>query len=644
MTNPLHSTFLTKEQYQSKYEQSLKDPKGFWGAEAQKFLTWYKTWDSVLSGDFTKQDVSWFKNAKLNAAYNCLDRHLEKRANQVAIYWESDTPGHAKQITYAELYVQVCRFANVIKKRGVKKGDRVCIYMPMIPETVVAMLACARIGAIHSVVFAGFSPDALKTRIQDSDCHMVITADGGLRGNKLTHLKNNVDEAIKDCRNVKDVIVVKHVNIEVNWNEKRDHWYHDLMISAPEQCPPEMIDAEDPIFVLYTSGSTGKPKGILHATAGYLVYAAVTFHYVFDYHEEDIFWCAADVGWVTGHTYSVYGPLLNGATMVMFEGIPNYPDFSRYWDIVDKYKITIFYTSPTAIRSLRREGDSWVTKTSRKSLRILGTVGEPINPDVWQWYYDVVGQGKCTIVDTWWQTETGGILITPLPGVTPLKPGSASWPFFGILPAIVDEKGASVPPNTMGRLVIKQPWPGMMCSIYKDRKRFVEAYFKEVPGCYLTGDEARCDEEGYYWILGRDDDVLKISAHRIGTEEVESALLQHASVSEAAVVGVADDIKGQAIYAFVTLKAGASGTDALKKELIQKVREVIGPIAQVQYIQWTEALPKTRSGKIMRRLLRKIANNDTQDLGDTSTLADPQVIDSILENRLIKGDSHVSVG
>ncbi len=630
----VRQSHLNLEQYRNMYDRSVKDPRNFWSEQAQKFVTWYKPWDEVLTGSFTNGDTTWFQNAKLNAAYNCLDRHLEQRAQQTAIIWEGDDPAEIRKVTYAELTTAVCRLANALKKLGVKKGSRVCIYLPMIPETVVAMLACARIGAVHSVVFGGFSADALKTRIVDAECQIVITANESLRGKKIIPLKKNVDTAVEDVKSVAKVIVVKRTQNTEDMQAPRDVWYHDIIANEEELCPPVMVDAHDPLFILYTSGSTGKPKGILHGTGGYLVYAAMTHHYVFDYHDGDIYWCTADVGWITGHTYSVYGPLLNGATILLFESIPHYPSFSRFWEIIDRHQVNIFYTAPTAIRALRREGDCWVTKTSRASLKLLGTVGEPINPDVWDWYYKVVGNARCPIVDTWWQTETGGILITPLPGATPLKPGSAGWPFFGIVPAIVDEQGKEVERGVMGKLVIKKPWPGMLQAIFKNRERFMAAYFNDYPGSYLTGDDARIDQDGYYWITGRNDDVLKVSGHRIGTGEVESALLQHTAAAEAAVVEVPHAVKGNAIYAFVTLKEGRQGSDELKNELIKAVRSQIGAIAAPDYIQWADALPKTRSGKIMRRLLRKIANNDLEDLGDTSTLAEPQVVDSLVANRI----------
>jgi acetyl-CoA synthetase len=625
---------LNLEQYRKMYDLSVKDPQHFWSEQAQKFVTWFKPWDAVLTGSFENGDTAWFQNATLNAAYNCLDRHLEKRAQQTAIIWEGDDPSDIRKVTYAELCADVCRFANALKKLGVKKGSRVCIYMPMVPETVVAMLACARIGAVHSVVFGGFSADALKTRIVDADCQLVITANESLRGKKIIPLKKNVDTAIEAVKSVTKVIVVKRTENPAAMQAPRDVWYHDIISGEEPLCPPVMVDAHDPLFILYTSGSTGKPKGILHGTGGYLVFAAMTHHYIFDYHDGEIYWCTADVGWITGHTYSVYGPLLNGATILLFESIPHYPSFSRFWEIIDRHQVNIFYTAPTAIRALRREGDSWVTKTSRASLKLLGTVGEPINPEVWDWYYKVVGGSRCPVVDTWWQTETGGILISPLPGATPLKPGSAGWPFFGIEPAIVDELGKEVARGEMGKLVIKKPWPGMLQTVFKNRDRFMAAYFNDYPGKYLTGDDARCDQDGYYWITGRNDDVLKVSGHRIGTGEVESALLQHTAAAEAAVVEVPHDVKGNSIYAFISLKEGKQGSDELKKELIQTVRSQIGAIAAPDYIQWADALPKTRSGKIMRRLLRKIANNDLDDLGDTSTLAEPQVVDSLIANRI----------
>ena len=625
--------YLTEDQYRAMYAQSLSDPRAFWGEQAERFVTWFQRWDNVLIGDFNSLDIQWFAQGKLNVAYNCLDRHLATRANQTAIIWEGDNPAETKKITYAELHEQVCRFANVLKKMQVVKGDRVCIYMPMIPEAVIAMLAVARIGAIHSVVFGGFSPDALSSRILDADCRIVITANEGIRGNKRVPLKEHVDQALKQCPAVRRVVVVKRTEAQPSWDVARDVWYHDEMQMVSAECPCEIMDADDPLFVLYTSGSTGKPKGILHAAGGYLVYTAMTFRYVFGYQDGDVFWCTADVGWITGHSYTVYGPLCNGGTTLLFEGVPNYPTPARFWEIIDKYNVAIFYTAPTAIRALRREGEDWVTQTNRRSLKLLGTVGEPINPDVVEWYSRVVGAGRCAVVDTWWQTETGGVTITPLPGATPFKPGSAAWPFFGIVPAIVDDQGQPVPDNHLGKLVIAQPWPGMMKTVYGDADRF-HAYFTDIPGCYMTGDNAKRDAGGYFWVTGRNDDVIKISGHRIGTGEVEGAFLSHPAVSEVGVVTVPDDVKGESIYAFVTLKSGMTATDTLKHELIEQVRESIGAIATPKFIQWTEMLPKTRSGKIMRRLLRKIANYDMDNLGDVSTLADGDVVDRLIQGRV----------
>lgn len=621
---------VDSDQYDLMYQRSILAPEEFWRELAAQFIFWDKKWQSVKEGDFVKGNVEWFVGGQLNACYNCIDRHLAARKNQIAISWEGDEPSETRHLTYGELYQEVCRFANVLKKQGIKKGDRVCIYLPMIPEAAIAMLACARIGAIHSVVFAGFSSDALKARIIDASAALVVTADEGLRGGKVVPLKQNADEALTDCLSVHTVIVVKRTGHTVPWNSQRDKWYHEEMSSVPAECPLEKMDANDPLFILYTSGSTGKPKGVVHATGGYLVYAAVTHHYVFDYHDGDKYWCTADVGWITGHTYTLYGPLANGATTLMYEGAPHYPTHARFWEIIDKHQINIFYTAPTAIRALRREGDALVKQTKRDSLILLGSVGEPINPDVWEWYYHVVGEARCPIVDTWWQTETGGILISPLPGAIPLKPGSASKPFFGIVPEIVDDQGRRVAENQAGKLVIQQPWPGMMQTIYGDHQRFIDTYFKEVPGSYLTGDGAHCDADGYYWITGRNDDVIKVSGHRLGTEELESALISHSAVSEAGLVGIPDDIKGQAIYAFVTTKAGIEQTDQLKEELIQHIRHHIGPIATPAAIQWAADLPKTRSGKIMRRILRKIACGELENLGDTSTLANPAVIDELI--------------
>jgi acetyl-CoA synthetase len=625
--------YITADQYEQMYKRSIDDPEGFWAEQAEKFLSWDKPWDKVLEWDFHTAHIRWFEGGKLNVSYNCLDRHLETRGDQTAIIWEGDDPSVDKRITYRELYEDVCRFANVLKARGVKKGDRVCIYMPMIPETAVAMLACTRIGAVHSVVFGGFSPDSLRDRILDSDCQAVVTADGGLRGGKKVPLLANVNTALKECPNVHTVVVVKRTGQQVDWDEKRDIWYHEAMAEASTDSPPEQMDAEDPLFILYTSGSTGKPKGVLHTTGGYLLFAAITHKYTFDYHDGEVFWCTADVGWITGHSYIVYGPLANGAITVMFEGVPTYPDGSRFWEVVDKHKVQIFYTAPTAIRSLMRMGDEPVKKTGRKSLRILGTVGEPINPEAWEWYYSVVGDKRCPIVDTWWQTETGGHLITPLPGATDLKPGSATKPFFGVLPAIVDDQGKLLEGAASGNLVISRPWPGQMRTVYGDHQRFIDTYFRMYPGHYFTGDGCRRDEDGYYWITGRVDDVLNVSGHRLGTAEIESALVLHDKVAEAAVVGYPHDIKGQGIYAYVTLMAGEEPSDDLRKELIKLVRDEIGPIATVDVIQWAPGLPKTRSGKIMRRILRKVAENQLDSLGDISTLADPSVVDHLVENR-----------
>jgi acetyl-CoA synthetase len=624
---------ITEAQYQTMYQQSVDDPEGFWAEQAQKFVTWYKPWDRVLDWDFHKGQIQWFEGGKLNVAYNCLDRHLDTRGDQVALICEGDDPGVDKTITYRELYEQVCKFANVLKSRGVSKGDRVSIYMPMISEVVVAMLACCRIGAVHSVVFGGFSPEALKDRILDSDCRVVITANEGLRGSKRIPLKHNVDLAMAECPNVHTVIVVNHTGAEVPWQEGRDVWYHEAMSEASSECAAEPMDAEDPLFILYTSGSTGQPKGVLHTTGGYLLFTAMTHNYIFDYHEGDIYWCTADVGWVTGHSYIVYGPLANGATTLVFEGVPNYPDAGRFWQVVDKHQVNIFYTAPTAIRALMGQGDQPVKKTSRSSLRILGTVGEPINPEAWEWYYEVVGEARCPIVDTWWQTETGGILITPLPGATALKPGSATQPFFGIVPALMDDQGNILEGAISGNLVITRPWPAIMRTVYGDQQRFVDTYFKMYPGYYFTGDGARRDEDGYYWITGRVDDVLNVSGHRMGTAEVESALVLHEAVAEAAVVGYPHNIKGQGIYAYVTLMTGIEPSEELRHDLVALVRKEIGAIASPDVIQWAPGLPKTRSGKIMRRILRKVAANELTNLGDVSTLADPTVVDNLIEHR-----------
>jgi acetyl-CoA synthetase len=624
---------INAEQYEQMYRRSVEDPDGFWAEQAERFVTWSRKWDRVQQWDFTSADIKWFEGGKLNVAYNCLDRHLESRGDQTAIIWEGDDPAEDKKISYRELHAEVCKLGNVLKSRGVKKGDRVCIYMPMIPEATVAMLACARIGAVHSVVFGGFSPDSLKDRILDSDCQTLITADEGVRGGKRVPLKANADQALQSCPNVHTVLTVQRTGGDIAWSEGRDLWYHEQMASASTDCPAEEMDTEDPLFILYTSGSTGKPKGVLHTTGGYLVFAAITHKYTFDYKDGEIYWCTADVGWVTGHTYIVYGPLANGAISLMFEGVPNYPDASRFWQVVDKHQVQIFYTAPTAIRALMQVGDDPVKKTSRKSLRLLGTVGEPINPEAWEWYYHVVGNEQCPIVDTWWQTETGGHLITPLAGAHALKPGSASKPFFGVVPAIVDADGKILEGECSGNLVITRPWPGMMRSVYGDHQRFIDTYFKTYPGMYFTGDGCRRDKDGYYWITGRVDDVLNVSGHRLGTAEIESALVLHPKVAEAAVVGYPHDIKGQGIYAYVTLMAGVAESEELKKELVQLVRKEIGAIATIDVLQWAPALPKTRSGKIMRRILRKVATNEVDQLGDTSTLADPSVVDHLVENR-----------
>ncbi|MDG4607262.1 MAG: acetate--CoA ligase [Candidatus Contendobacter sp.] len=628
--------WINDAQYQEMYKRSVDDPEGFWADQAKQFVTWFKPWDKVLDWDFTKGHIRWFEGATLNVSYNCLDRHLATRGDQVAIIWEGDSPNEDRKVTYKQLHTDVCKFANVLKGLGVKKGDRICIYMPMIPETAVAMLACTRIGAIHSIVFGGFSPDSLKDRILDATCNLVITSDEGMRGGRKVPMKANIDKAVQSTPSVQKTVVVKRTGGDIAWVEGRDVWYHELMAQASADCPPEHMDAEDPLFILYTSGSTGKPKGVLHTTGGYLLHTAITHKYIFDYHDGDIYWCTADVGWVTGHSYIVYGPLTNGATTLMFEGIPTYPNVSRFWEVVDKHQVNIFYTAPTAIRSLMREGEEPIKRTSRKSLRLLGSVGEPINPEAWEWYYHNVGDGRCPIVDTWWQTETGGILITPLPGATTLKPGSATRPFFGVCPAMVDAEGQFLEGATDGNLVITRPWPGIMRTVYGDHQRFIDTYFSMYKGLYFTGDGARRDEDGYYWITGRVDDVINVSGHRMGTAEVESALVLHPAVAEAAVVGYPHDIKGQGIYAYVTLKLGIEPTEALRKELIAHVRKEIGPIASPDELQWAPGLPKTRSGKIMRRILRKIAANEVDALGDTSTLADPNVVSDLVDNRAVK--------
>jgi len=625
---------LNNDDYLRLYQQSIEQPERFWREQAQAFLHWFKPWDSVQQGDLLSGAGSWFKGGQLNVAYNCIDRHLEERGEQIALIWEGDNPAESANITYNKLHSHVCRLANVLKSRGVKKGDRVCIYMPMIPEATYAMLACARIGAVHSVVFGGFSPDALRDRILDADCHTVITADEGVRGGKYVALKANVDKALQSCPAVSTVVVVERTQGEIDWVEGRDIWYHKALSEVSGDCPAEPMDAEDPLFILYTSGSTGKPKGVLHSTGGYLLMAAMTHKYVFDYHEGDIYWCTADVGWVTGHSYIVYGPLANGATSLVFEGVPNYPDASRFWQVIDKHQVNIFYTAPTALRALMREGEGPVKTTSRASLRLLGSVGEPINPEAWEWYFNVVGERRCPIVDTWWQTETGAILITPLPGATDLKPGSATRPFFGVQPVLLDEQGKEIDGPGAGVLAIKDSWPSQIRSVYGDHQRMIDTYLKPYPGYYFTGDGARRDEDGYYWITGRVDDVINVSGHRIGTAEVESALVLHDAVAEAAVVGYPHDVKGQGIYAYITLMKGSEPSEALSKELLSLVGKEIGSFAKPELIQWAPGLPKTRSGKIMRRILRKIACNELDNMGDTSTLADPSVVDSLIEQRL----------
>lgn len=624
---------IDADKYSSMYKRSIAEPESFWAEQAELFLDWIKLWDKVMEYDYPKGHIRWFEGGLLNVSYNCLDRHLPSRGEQTAIIWEGDNPEQDKKITYRELHEQVCKFANVLKNLGVKKGDRICIYLPMIAEAATVILACTRIGAIHSIVFGGFSADALRDRIIDADCQYVICADEAIRGGKAIALKSNADQAIDACPNVKKVVVIKNSGNEIPWNSGRDVWYHEAISKASADCPPEPMAAEDPLFILYTSGSTGKPKGVLHTTGGYLLFAAITHKYVFDYHDGDIYWCTADIGWVTGHSYIIYGPLCNGATTLMFEGVPTYPAADRFWQIVDKHQVNIFYTAPTAIRALMAQGDHYVTRTDRSSLRILGSVGEPINPEAWEWYYHVVGKGKCPIVDTWWQTETGGILITPLPGAIPLKPGSATLPFFGIKPEILDNEGNVLAGEAEGILVISRPWPGQARTVYGDHERFIDTYFKNFPGYYFAGDGARRDKEGFYWITGRVDDVINVSGHRMGTAEVESALVLHHDVAEAAVVGYPHPIKGQGIYAYVTLNVGVEATETLRQELIALVRKEIGPIAHPDIIQWAPGLPKTRSGKIMRRILRKVAANEIDNLGDTSTLADPSVVDDIIDHR-----------
>ena len=601
---------INAETYKTLYQRSIEEPEAFWAQQAEQFLVWSKRWSTVMDYDYPKGTIRWFEGGKLNVSVNCIDRHLETRGDQVAIIWEGDNPAHDKKITYRQLHEDVCKFANVLKTQGVKKGDRVCIYLPMISEAATVMLACTRIGAVHSIVFGGFSAEALKDRILDADCRYVVCADAGYRGGKTIPIKANVDQAAASCSLLEKVIVIKNSGGAVDWHEQRDIWYHEAMADASADCPAEEMDAEDPLFILYTSGSTGKPKGVLHTTGGYLLFAAMTHKYVFDYHDGDIYWCTADIGWVTGHSYMIYGPLCNGATTLMFEGVPTYPEADRFWRVIDKHQVNIFYTAPTAIRALMAQGNEFVTRTDRSSLRILGSVGEPINPEAWEWYYHVVGNGRCPLMDTWWQTETGGILITPLPGVTALKPGSATLPFFGIIPEIMDNQGRIMEGAAEGILVISRPWPGQARTIYGDHQRFIDTYFKNYPGYYFAGDGARRDKDGYYWITGRVDDVINVSGHRMGTAEIESALVLHDQVAEAAVVGYPHDIKGQGIYAYVTLNVGVEPSEELRKELVDLVRKEIGAIAHPDIIQWAPALPKTRSGKIMRRILRKVAANE----------------------------------
>ncbi|MCB1664142.1 MAG: acetate--CoA ligase [Pseudomonadales bacterium] len=627
------SSLMNKETYQRLYQQSIHEPEAFWTARAKEFIDWIKPWDKLHSGGFHNADTTWFDGATLNVCVNCVDRHLESRAQQTAIIWEGDNPEDSEHISYQQLFERVSLMANALRARGVRKGDRVSIYMPMIPEAAYAMLACARIGAVHSVVFGGFSPEAIKDRILDADCRVVITADQGKRGGRIIPLKQNVDKALEHCPDVHTVLVVKHTGGDIRWDDARDVWYHEITTTVSKHCEPEEMDAEDPLFILYTSGSTGKPKGVLHTTGGYLLGAAMTHRYVFDYRDGDVYWCTADVGWVTGHSYIVYGPLCNGATTLIFEGVPTYPDASRFWQVIDKHQVNSFYTAPTAIRALMSAGNDPVTGTSRKSLRLLGSVGEPINPEAWQWYYDVVGEGRCPIVDTWWQTETGAIMITPLPGVTDLKPGSATLPFFGVLPALLDADGNELKGPATGNLVLCTSWPSQIRTVYGDHQRCIDTYFKAYPGYYFTGDSARRDADGYYWVTGRVDDVINVSGHRLGTAEIESALVLHPKVAEAAVVGYPHDIKGQAIYAYVTLMQGIEDSDDLRRELLAFVAEEIGAFARPEIIQFAPGLPKTRSGKIMRRILRKIAANELENMGDTTTLADPAVVDQLIANR-----------
>lgn len=631
------NAWINQDRYQAMYQQSIENPDQFWAEQAAEFLQWESPWHTVRDVDFAKGEATWFGGGKLNVAVNCIDRHMAKRADQTAIIWEGDEPTDDKKISYRELHDRVSRMGNVLRDRGVKKGDRVCIYMPMIPEAAYAMLACARIGAVHSVVFGGFSPEALKDRILDSDCQVVITADEGVRGGKPVPLKVNADKALESCPNVHTCLVVERTGGNISWTENRDIWYQDAIQSVSADCPAESMDAEDPLFILYTSGSTGKPKGVMHTTGGYLLMVAMSFKYTFDYREGDVFWCTADVGWVTGHSYILYGPLCNGGITLMFEGVPTYPDASRCWQVIDKHQVNQFYIAPTAIRALMGAGDKFVQDSSRSSLKLLGTVGEPINPEAWEWYYRVVGDSRCPIVDTWWQTETGGHMLTPLPGVTDLKPGSASQPFFGVEPVLLDTEGNEIEGAGEGLLMIKSSWPSQIRTVYGDHKRCIETYFSAYPGYYFTGDGARRDEGGYYWITGRVDDVLNVSGHRMGTAEVESALVLHTKVAEAAVVGYPHDIKGQGIYCYVTLMSDVELNEAqhddLRKELIALCVREIGPIAKPDIIQWAPGLPKTRSAKIMRRILRKVAANELDSLGDTSTLADPSVVEELIANR-----------
>ncbi|MFZ2452180.1 MAG: acetate--CoA ligase [Methylovulum miyakonense] len=628
---------ITAETYQTLYQQSIDQPEAFWDGQAERFLTWDKRWDKVMDYDYPTAYIRWFEGGKLNVSANCLDRHLAARGDQTAIIWEGDNPAQDKKISYKELHRLVCKFANVLKAQGVQKGDHVCIYLPMIVEAAVVMLACTRIGAVHSVVFGGFSAEALKDRILDGQCHYLVCADEGYRGGKVIPIKATVDKAAAHCPSLEKIIVIQNTGQTVAWQAGRDVWYHEAMAQASEDCEPESMDAEDRLFILYTSGSTGKPKGVQHSTGGYLLYAAMTHKYIFDYHDGDVYWCTADVGWITGHSYVLYGPLCNGATTLMFEGVPTYPEADRFWQVIDKHQVNIFYTAPTAIRALMAQGNAYVERTDRSSLRILGSVGEPINSEAWEWYYHTVGERRCPIVDTWWQTETGGILITPLPGVTALKPGSATLPFFGVQPAIIDSRGKLLEGVAEGVLVLSGSWPGQARTIYGDHQRFIDTYFKAYPGYYFTGDGARRDADGYYWITGRVDDVLNVSGHRLGTAEIESALDLHEFVAESAVVGFPHDIKGQGIYAFVTLDVGVNPTEQIKKELVNLVRNEIGAIATPDAVQWAPSLPKTRSGKIMRRILRKIASNELENLGDISTLADSSVVEEIIANRVNKG-------